>query len=118
MNAQQIPQSRQRRVTYLLSYIHVRNPVWIETTVCLYLLYICHTVIYRKLQIVVYMKKKIDVQEKGGRVLSTSTCENIKYVKVIFKVYISDTSFNFITNNKFIYINNNMITIYRRVIII
>jgi hypothetical protein len=37
------------------------------------------------------MKNKIDVQEKGGRVLSTSTCENIKHVKVIFKVYISDT---------------------------
>jgi hypothetical protein len=40
MNAQQVPQCKQRRVTYLLSYIHVRNPVWIETTVCLYLLYI------------------------------------------------------------------------------
>jgi hypothetical protein len=51
-------QSRQRRVTYLLSYIHVRNPVWIETTVCLYLLYICHPVIHRELQNVVYMKKK------------------------------------------------------------
>ena len=66
MNAQQVPQCKQRRVTYLLSYIHVRNPVWIETTVCLYLLYICHPVIHRELQNVVYMKKKIDVQEKGG----------------------------------------------------
>ena len=66
MNAQRVPQCKQRRVTYLLSYIHVRNPVWIETTVCLYLLYICHPVIYRELQNVVYMKKKIDVQEKGG----------------------------------------------------
>jgi hypothetical protein len=27
---------------YVISYIHVRNPVWIETTVCLYVLYICH----------------------------------------------------------------------------
>ena len=53
-------------MTYLLSYIHVRNPVWIETTVCLYLLYICHPVIHRELQNVVYMNKKIDVQEKGG----------------------------------------------------
>ena len=74
MNAQQVPQCKQRRVIYLLSYIHVRNPVWIETTVCLYLLYICHPVIHRELQNVVYMKKKIDVQEKGGRILSTSTC--------------------------------------------
>jgi hypothetical protein len=40
----------------------------------LYLLYICYPVIHRELQNVVYMKKKIDVQEKGGRVLSTSTC--------------------------------------------
>jgi hypothetical protein len=36
---------------------HVRNPAWIETTVWLYLLYICHTVIHRKLHNVVYMKK-------------------------------------------------------------
>jgi hypothetical protein len=38
---------------------HVRNPAWMETTVWLYLLYICHTVIHRKLQNVVYnyMKK-------------------------------------------------------------
>ena len=51
------------------------------TTVWLFLLYICHTVIHRKLQNVVYMKK-IDVKEKRGggqseapyRVLSTSTC--------------------------------------------
>ena len=42
---------------YLLSYIHVRNPVWIETTVCLYLQYICHPVIHRELQNVVYMEK-------------------------------------------------------------
>ena len=74
MNAKQVPQCKQRRVSYLLSYIHVRNPEWIETTVCLYLLYICYPVIHRELQNVVYMKKKIDVQEKGGRVLSTSTC--------------------------------------------
>ena len=33
--------------------------VWIETTVCLYLLYIhvCHPVIHRELQNVVYMEK-------------------------------------------------------------
>ena len=43
--------------------IHVRNPVWIETTLWLY---ICHPVIHRKLQNVVYMKKKIDVKKKGG----------------------------------------------------
>ena len=66
MNAQQVPQSRQRRVTYLLSYIHVRNPVWIETTVCLYLLYICPPVIHRELQNVVYMKKKSMFKKKGG----------------------------------------------------
>ena len=30
-------------------------------------------VIHRELQNVIYMKKNIDVQEKGGRVLSTST---------------------------------------------
>jgi hypothetical protein len=46
---QQVPQCKQRRVTYLLSTIYyVRNPAWIETTVCLYLLYICHTVIRRR----------------------------------------------------------------------
>jgi hypothetical protein len=32
-------------------------------------------VIHRELQNVVYMEKKIDVQEKGGRVLSTSISE-------------------------------------------
>jgi len=40
-------------------------------------LYICHTMIHRKLQNVVYMKKKIDVKKKRGgqhRVLSTRTC--------------------------------------------
>jgi hypothetical protein len=42
---------------------YVRNPAWIETTVRLY---ICHTVIHRKLQNGVYMKKKIDVKKKGG----------------------------------------------------
>jgi hypothetical protein len=41
----------------------VRNPAWIETTVRLY---ICHTVIHRKLQNGVYMKKKIHVKKKGG----------------------------------------------------
>ena len=40
-----------------MSYYYVRKPAWIETTVWLYLLYICHTVIHRKLQNVVYMKK-------------------------------------------------------------
>jgi hypothetical protein len=48
MNAQQITQCKQRRVTYLLAYTYVRIPVWIETTVWLFLLYICHTVIHRK----------------------------------------------------------------------
>ena len=57
MNAQQVPQCKQSRVTYLLSYTYVRNPIWIETTVRLFLLYICHTVIHRKLKNVVYMKK-------------------------------------------------------------
>jgi hypothetical protein len=65
MSAQQVPQCKQRRVTYLLSYIHVRNPVWIETTVCLYLLYICHPVIHRELQNVVYMNKKSMFKKKG-----------------------------------------------------
>jgi hypothetical protein len=45
-------------------FSYVRNPVWIETTVWLFLLYICHTVIHRKLQNVVYMKKKIDVKKR------------------------------------------------------
>jgi hypothetical protein len=40
---------------FICSYVW--NPVWIETTVWLFLLYICHTVIHRKLQNVVYMKK-------------------------------------------------------------
>ena len=46
-----------------------------------FLSYICHTVIHRKLQNVVYMKKKL-MLKKGGmgnqkhhRVLSTSTCD-------------------------------------------
>jgi hypothetical protein len=57
MNAKQVPQCKQSRVTYLLSYTYryVRNLVWIETTVWLFLLYICHTVIHRKLQNVEYM---------------------------------------------------------------
>ena len=46
--------------------VHVRNPVWIETTVCLYVLYICHPVIRRELQNVVYMKKKSMFKKKGG----------------------------------------------------
>jgi hypothetical protein len=66
MNAQQVPQCKQRRVTYLLSYIHVRNQVWIETTVCLYLLYICHPVIHRELQNVVYIEKKSMFKKKEG----------------------------------------------------
>ena len=65
MNAQQVPQCKQRRVTYLLSDIHVRNPVWIETTVCLYLLYICHPVIHRELQNVVYMNKNRCSRKRG-----------------------------------------------------
>ena len=67
MNAQQVPQCKQIEVTLIPSssiLYYVRNPAWIETTVCLYLLYICHTVIHRKLQNVVYMKKKIDVIKK------------------------------------------------------
>ena len=51
--------------TGFLTCIHVRNPVWIETTVCLYLLYICHPVIHRELQNVVYMKKKSMFKKKG-----------------------------------------------------
>ena len=65
MNAQQVPQCKQSRLTYLLSYTYVRNPVWIETTVRLFLLYICHTVIHRKLQNVVYMKKKSMLKKRG-----------------------------------------------------
>jgi hypothetical protein len=42
--------------------------VWIETTVCLYLLYIhvCHPVIHRELQNVVYMEKKSMFKKKVG----------------------------------------------------
>jgi hypothetical protein len=43
----------------------VRNTVWIETTVCLYVLYICHPVIHRELQNVVCMKKKSMFKKKG-----------------------------------------------------
>jgi hypothetical protein len=51
-----------KNIDYVIAHrylINVRNPAWIETTVWLYLLYtgICHTVIHRKLQNVVYMKK-------------------------------------------------------------
>ena len=66
---------------FVFSYTYVRNPVWIETTVWLVLLYICHTVIQRKLQNVVYMNKKSMFKKKGegeseapNMVLSTSTC--------------------------------------------
>ena len=50
--------------------IDVRNPVWIETTVWLFLLYICHTVIHKKLQNVVYMKN-IDVKNGGWAISGT-----------------------------------------------
>jgi hypothetical protein len=50
---------------FVFSYTYVRNPVWIETTMWLVLLYISHSVIHRKLQNVVYMTK-IDVQKKRG----------------------------------------------------
>ena len=40
---------------------YVRNAVWIETTVWLFLLYI-----HRKLQNVVYMKKKSTLKKNGG----------------------------------------------------
>ena len=66
------------------SLIHVRNPVCIETTLCLYLLYICHPVIHRELQNVLYMKKnrrkkKIDVQEKkkGEGPVHKYLCNNV-----------------------------------------
>ena len=67
MNVQQVPQCKQRRVTYLLSsnLYHVRNPAWIETTVWLYLLYICHTVIHRKLQNVVYTARTARFSKKS-----------------------------------------------------
>ena len=42
-----------------------QKPVWIEATVCLYLLYICHLVIHRELQIVVYMKKNRCSRKRG-----------------------------------------------------
>ena len=44
-----------------------QNPVWIETTVWLFLLYKCHTVIHRRLQNVVYMKKKKSMLKKRGK---------------------------------------------------
>jgi hypothetical protein len=53
------------------SCIYVRNPLWIETTVWLYLLYICHTVIHRKLQNVVYMKIKSMLKKRGGAIRGT-----------------------------------------------
>ena len=84
---------KQSRVTYLLPYTYIRNPIWIETTVWLFLLYICHTVIHRKLQNVAYMKKK-SMLKKGGmgnqrhhRVLSTSTC--VWYLQTFLTVGIS-----------------------------
>ena len=41
-----------------------------------FFLYICHTVIHRKLQNVVYMKKKGGMgNQRHHRVLSTSTCD-------------------------------------------
>jgi hypothetical protein len=66
------------------NYVHLKCRQYLYT-VWLFLLCICYTVIHRKLQNVVYMKKKIDVKQKGGmgnqrhhslwhRVLSTSTC--------------------------------------------
>ena len=48
---------------YIIIY-HARNPAWIKTIVWLYLLYICHTVIHRKLQNVVYMKKSRCTKKK------------------------------------------------------
>jgi hypothetical protein len=44
--------------------------------------HICHPVIHRELQNVVYMKKKINVQEKGGRVLSTST--RVRFLNITY----------------------------------
>ena len=84
MNAQQVPQCKQRRVTYLLSTIYyVRNPAWIETTVCLYLLYICHTVIRRQLQNVVYMKKNRCSKKKEKRGGNIGSCPHVPVIRPV-----------------------------------
>jgi hypothetical protein len=44
-------------------------------------------VIHRELQNVIYMKKNIDVQEKGGRVLSTSTCGLFVFSLLVIRFY-------------------------------
>jgi hypothetical protein len=48
-----------QRKTLSKRYAYVRNPVWIETAVLLFFLYICHTVIHRKLQKVHVILKSV-----------------------------------------------------------
>ena len=75
---------------FVFSYTYVRNPVWIETTVWLVLLYICNTVIHRKLQKVVYMTK-IDVQKKGRRAIRDTKWGSVhKYLCSVWSNVIVD----------------------------
>ena len=78
--------NKEEWLTFYLLY-HVRNLAWIETTVWLYLLYICHTVIHRKLQNVVYMNKKSMFKKK--REGNIGSCP---HVLVYFTIWVDQKS--------------------------
>jgi hypothetical protein len=89
----------------LMSYVHIIiYQLCLKIEIWFLLLYICHTVIHRKLKNVVYMKK-IDVKKKEGmgnqkhhRVLSTSTCVKYLFCQVMYKFYTFNLSQVLIVN--------------------